>query len=91
MLASAFGASIVASMVTGAFFIEGHGITFLPCLLSERPRRCYHLPSPRHRFQYFASDRIDHQRAPDFAPVNAMRERRGPSRPSMITPNIVSI
>src|SRR5439155_17452528 len=54
----------------GAFFVEGHGSASLPGLLSKRAQRCGHYRRRGARFQYFASDDIDHWRPPDFRPSN---------------------
>ena len=50
----------------GAFFVEGHGSSSLPSLLSKHARRCGHHRRRGARFQYLASDRIDHRRPPDI-------------------------
>src|SRR5207247_1548205 len=58
------GTGLLIMDANGAFFVEGHGSSSLPGLLSKRARRCGHRRRRGARFQYLASDRIHDVRPP---------------------------
>src|SRR3989442_10875608 len=51
------GTGLLIVDANGAFFVEGHGRSSLPSLLSKHARRCGHGRRRGARFQYLASDR----------------------------------
>src|SRR4029450_2525749 len=64
------GTGLLIADANGTFFIERHGISSLPGLLTKHSPRCGHYRCRGARFQYFASDRIHHRYPPDFRPSN---------------------
>src|SRR5439155_7814092 len=58
------GTGLLIVDANGASFVEGHGNSSLPGLLSNHAWRCGHRRRRGARFQYLASDRIHNRRPP---------------------------